>query len=41
MFVLVLVVGGIANARGGNDAAGARRVDANAVPVNVREGGPT
>ena len=41
MFVLVLVVAGIANARGGNDAAGAREeVDANAVPVNVREGGP-
>jgi cellulose synthase/poly-beta-1,6-N-acetylglucosamine synthase-like glycosyltransferase/peptidoglycan/xylan/chitin deacetylase (PgdA/CDA1 family) len=41
MFVLVLVVAGIANARGGNDAAGERPPQAvNTVPESVRDGGP-
>ncbi|HEY0815667.1 MAG TPA: glycosyltransferase [Pseudonocardia sp.] len=41
MFVLVLVVAGIANARGGNDAAGERPPEAvDTVPASVRDGGP-
>nr|MBA3905610.1 glycosyltransferase [Pseudonocardiales bacterium] len=41
MFVLVLVVAGIANARGSNDAAGERPPEGvNTVPESVRDGGP-
>ena len=41
MFLLVLIVAGIANARGGNDAAGERPPqDVNSVPESVRDGGP-
>ncbi len=41
MFVLVLLVAGIANARGGNDAAGERpEGDTSAVPRAVSDGGP-
>ena len=41
MFVLVLVVAGIANARGGNDAAGQRdQTDTSRVPPSVSDGGP-
>ena len=41
MFLLVLLVAGIANARGGNDAAGARpEGDTSAVPKFVSDGGP-
>ena len=41
MFVLVLVVAGIANARGGNDAAGERpEGDTSNVPQFVSDGGP-
>ena len=41
MFLLVLVVAGVANARGGNDAAGERPPEgADTVPAAVRDGGP-
>jgi cellulose synthase/poly-beta-1,6-N-acetylglucosamine synthase-like glycosyltransferase/peptidoglycan/xylan/chitin deacetylase (PgdA/CDA1 family) len=41
MFVLVLLVAGIANARGGNDAAGERpEGDTSAVPKAISDGGP-
>ncbi len=41
MFVLVLLVAGIANARGGNDAVGARpEGSTSAVPAFVSDGGP-
>jgi cellulose synthase/poly-beta-1,6-N-acetylglucosamine synthase-like glycosyltransferase/peptidoglycan/xylan/chitin deacetylase (PgdA/CDA1 family) len=41
MFLLVLIVAGIANARGGNDAAGERPPEnVNSVPESVRDGGP-
>jgi peptidoglycan/xylan/chitin deacetylase (PgdA/CDA1 family) len=41
MFVLVLLVAGIANTQGGNDAQGVRSEgSADAVPEPVRDGGP-